>query len=440
MTGQRRFSYLGWTAGAGSLAVTGTVCYLPVECDTMTARHRRWSWKVKCAALLVSLVVTGLLVVAADRVIGLLVPSPVEIIFSARTRYHYATPEFNFTALTNAYGIRDRELARIRAPGPRILAIGDSFTYGWGVDVEDAWPRQLERRLKEAGIPGEVLNLGCPGASPYTYARIAERAIPVLMPDLVIVAVLQGEDLAQLQVRTEPRLAGDGRSSQGFAVRNLIPNLNRLRRTHRAVLDKNDGPLAKEWSEQARGIVAKLTPVQRSRYEAMAPPIREAFLNGALNPFLVFHAIREPDRFRRTLDPTRPETRALLEDLAAQLGRIRRAAACPSRLLVASVPYPVYIWRTGLENHRKMGYALEEELLATDDADRVTRIACREASIPFCEATALFRSRAGTTALFFALDGHFNGAGHALFAEVLAPAVAGALRRPDGACAGAAPR
>ncbi|MEM9380096.1 MAG: SGNH/GDSL hydrolase family protein [Planctomycetota bacterium] len=47
---------------------------------------------------------------------------------------------------------------------PRVVCVGDSHTYGWGVDDDAPWPRVLERRLREAGRPdAEVLNLGVGG-------------------------------------------------------------------------------------------------------------------------------------------------------------------------------------------------------------------------------------------------------------------------------------
>jgi len=66
----------------------------------------------------------------------------------------------------NADGFRDREFRHDATPGlRRILAVGDSFTFGDGVArVEDTWPRVLEHDLREAGVACEVYNVGVPGA------------------------------------------------------------------------------------------------------------------------------------------------------------------------------------------------------------------------------------------------------------------------------------
>ena len=58
----------------------------------------------------------------------------------------------------NRDGFRDRDFPVERTKGAaRIVCVGDSYTYGWGVNLEDSFPKQLERALE----PGtEVLNLG----------------------------------------------------------------------------------------------------------------------------------------------------------------------------------------------------------------------------------------------------------------------------------------
>ena len=39
-----------------------------------------------------------------------------------------------------------------RADSLRILALGDSFTVGSNVRMEDTWPANLERRLRSEGM------------------------------------------------------------------------------------------------------------------------------------------------------------------------------------------------------------------------------------------------------------------------------------------------
>src|SRR5262245_4720935 len=44
---------------------------------------------------------------------------------------------------TNAMGLREPPLERVAFSDVRILAVGDSFTFGTGIDREETWPVQL---------------------------------------------------------------------------------------------------------------------------------------------------------------------------------------------------------------------------------------------------------------------------------------------------------
>lgn len=63
----------------------------------------------------------------------------------------------------NALGLRDKEYAVAKPPGTvRVLMLGDSLTFGWGVRIEDTPSKMVERKLNEgAAAPRfEVINAG----------------------------------------------------------------------------------------------------------------------------------------------------------------------------------------------------------------------------------------------------------------------------------------
>ena len=81
-------------------------------------------------------------------------------------------PEFSVRVTTNALGFREPRLPALKPPGTvRIVAIGDSFTQGYGVDESDAYPRQVEALLGawDRSRRYEVINLGVPGTCPPDY-------------------------------------------------------------------------------------------------------------------------------------------------------------------------------------------------------------------------------------------------------------------------------
>jgi lysophospholipase L1-like esterase len=69
--------------------------------------------------------------------------------------------DYNTAVRFNSYGLRGPEPSPPERGGvARIAAIGDSFTFGMGVEAEQAWPAQLESLLTREDRPVEVLNFG----------------------------------------------------------------------------------------------------------------------------------------------------------------------------------------------------------------------------------------------------------------------------------------
>lgn len=69
-----------------------------------------------------------------------------------------------------------------------VVALGDSLTAGYGVPETDAYPAQLERKLREAGVQWRVVNAGISGeTSTGTLARI--DWVMKLNPDIVILEI-----------------------------------------------------------------------------------------------------------------------------------------------------------------------------------------------------------------------------------------------------------
>lgn len=70
----------------------------------------------------------------------------------------------------------------------RIIALGDSLTYGEGVDEQDAYPRLIEKELGKS-FPVEVLNLGVRGNQSEDTVNVLKAFLPALKPDLVLYGV-----------------------------------------------------------------------------------------------------------------------------------------------------------------------------------------------------------------------------------------------------------
>ena len=91
--------------------------------------------------------------------------------------------------LINSQGLRDYEYSTRKEPGTfRIVGIGDSSLFGWGVPVEDSGLKVLERRLNEQFRPQkfEVINFAVPGYNTAMEAETFVRRCAEYAPDLVL--------------------------------------------------------------------------------------------------------------------------------------------------------------------------------------------------------------------------------------------------------------
>jgi len=97
-------------------------------------------------------------------------------------RARMVSSEFDIAVSTNAQGLRNGVI------GPktktRVLFLGDSFTMGYGVEAEQAFPAVYGEL---AGPEVEVINGGIMGYNPYNVANFLEHEALDYKPDVVVV-------------------------------------------------------------------------------------------------------------------------------------------------------------------------------------------------------------------------------------------------------------
>lgn len=88
----------------------------------------------------------------------------------------------------NSLGMRDDE-PLAGEDVLRVAALGDSYTFGFGVHAEQAWPHRLEQLLDRGGrARHDVLNLGVGGYSTRDEALVLEHKALPLHPRVVVLA------------------------------------------------------------------------------------------------------------------------------------------------------------------------------------------------------------------------------------------------------------
>jgi hypothetical protein len=245
-----------------------------------------------------------------------------------------------------------------------VLAVGDSMTFGEGVDQTDSWTARLEQLT---GTP--VVNGGVPGYSSLQMAARADALFPIVQPRLVLLTFYARWDLWRCE---DPLVYRDGFIVIGsFAPRLHLVNGNLYE-------ELAHGPRLGPWS--ARALAAS----------ALLRSVLPRFTNRGINQRAEHHP---------SWSSYAPCLRAIEHagEVAAEHGAAFRV---------------VLIETSG-------GDAAPETLELERQLDR-RRIA-------YVSLDTAFAGR-NTLATRYPKDGHWNAAGHAAVAEVLAPVVTTILR------------
>jgi len=108
-------------------------------------------------------------------------------LYYKRSHPSYESP---ITFFTNELGLRDKPISK--KDSVDILAVGDSFTAGYGLKWEDAWPHQLNVLINSRGKlskPLRVVNGGVNGYSIRQIRTFSEDLIAKLKPKMVILGL-----------------------------------------------------------------------------------------------------------------------------------------------------------------------------------------------------------------------------------------------------------
>jgi hypothetical protein len=107
--------------------------------------------------------------------------------------------EFDAAFSINSSGFRGAEPSPRRDNTVRIVALGDSQTFGFGVEDHETFAVQLEGLLA-AEFPGldvQVVNTGTPGYGTYAQLEILQALWPDLDPDIVLLQFLPANDFEE---------------------------------------------------------------------------------------------------------------------------------------------------------------------------------------------------------------------------------------------------
>lgn len=332
------------------------------------------------------------------------------LIFKPNSAAVYTTVEFNYRADINGLGLRNKEVKVEKEKGTyRILCFGDSWTFGWGVDVEYSWPMQMENYLKANGYTNvEVINCGQGGQFTSTYKEFISRAVPVLKPDLVLVGVLQLDDLAQLFENKLTAVKANVNSPKFFIKSFLMASFG----NYLKLVAQNNSTIEIRtvWEGNNNDLIKDFSGMRKLRFGTLTDTIQTLFRTGNLNPGLLNNYIDFPDRVTIFNNPNHPTTQEAKKEMTEDFEKMN--AVCKANgaaLMFLNLPMNYF---TGHVVERMPSDVLNGYYQQNNNIDSIYASIAKANQLPYFQLTQHFIDLPEKEKYFFKYDGHPNKIGY----------------------------
>ena len=301
-------------------------------------------------------------------------------------------PDFTYRLRTNAQGYRDElDVGDSQACA---IALGDSFTYGWGVDAENAWPEILQTRWK-----CRVVNLGVSSYGSERILHSLEKTGWNYHPTLVIWAYFMNDpwDVSKFRAWRESKQP------------NMLEWDQMMKRARRR--EKQESPSQASWREFLHRHMISFALVKWTlknwgygQGQLQQVKYRDQYVD------LIFHF----KHLRKWIDVSDPRYIAGLHATkeALRKAKVEAASRSAALLVVLFPPKELVYWY--LLSDLKLN--ITEPMLLRPYRDMINL--CNDIEINCLNLTTKLRKRAQMgIQLYFRQDGHLNSIGNQVVAE-----------------------
>lgn len=378
----------------------------------------------KSKNIILSIAFTGILFstfVITNSIIGLLsnniskqITNQKKLIFEPNSKARYQTIEFDFEANINSIGLRDKEINIKKGNNYRILCFGDSWTYGWGVNINDSWPKKLEKYLLASGYKNiEVINCGRPGLYTTKYKNYIDKYVPLLKPDLVLVGALQLDDLAQLFPN---KFSMNQVYNNAGILKNIVQKiksiiLRYLKYSFSNILSLSTTiEITSNWKEISTSMIEGFSYWQNIRFFTLNETVRSLFKSGNLDPGLLDWYINFPDRITIFNDPNHPATKYSIQEMTKDFELM--SDICNKHntdLIFINIPMNYF---TGHVVIRTPSDILNPYFVKNNNIDPIYRSIANANNLPYIELTDHFIGLQNKSEYLYKYDGHPNEKGY----------------------------
>lgn len=325
------------------------------------------------------------------------------MVMTPKKLVHYDTVDFDIVITVNENGHRG-PIAN-KEPRYNIFAVGDSFTFAFGIQDGRTWTDQLNSRCGVFGPkPLRVINVGKPGTNTLQHVQLAKYLVEKQTPRGIIIGVTLDDDFQQV---SELNLDTPVRSfslvrwiAENFpASVSLVQNLSE----EYAKVDATAN-----WSKEFDDL--KGTKV-------FSREIDVHFRQGRLNPGLLYYANMYSDRGSRVYQNFGDfqTSRSGIDLRSAISALIKSAREKGVELWFVGIPGPQMVKSSATDSFVNYGYMIPDGWSNSNLPDEVLNEYFSGLGTRYVSLLQRFRDQPND--LYFKFDGHPNLHGQTLIAE-----------------------
>ncbi len=359
--------------------------------------------------------------------------------------------EFDIRIATNDQGLREPRTIDPRRDVYRIVVVGDSMTFGWGVEYHETYAAVASSILHQraSGREVEIVNIGRPGANAVDYLRYIRSYARQLRADMVVIGFLVGNDCpvtSDMQVQDAEkarvvlaRMIDQSRQQRGGPLRHSwlfrLADAGFYRKLSLFSPDTSGGkrgpifgepnPLAAERIDEqiARHPDSAMLRARRDRLAANG--WIDKGLEWRLNPWLVRTALFDANGAAHALGVRHESRDVLRHEWTVCDGLLEEAKTVivgfGGELVVLALPCAYQVSPDAVDFLRQLECEAPAEMLTTRVVNDWLVETCSRLGVTCVDPLeTLRRHEAEGATLYYARDGHLTPEGHRILGQRLA--------------------
>ena len=332
-------------------------------------------------------------------------------LFRPNSKMLYKTSEFNTYVNINKFGFRGNEKIIKKN---QIVVVGDSFTFGYGNNDNEIWPKLLEEQIKESKLQfNNVYNLGVPGTNILDTIKTADKYFDKFKPKILIISFNSSSGI-QDGMFTYKNKGGDN-SRNRLRIKNMFPNIYFLFNSLKYAFKKNENFNVLEYYKNAGVNYLK----KENNYDN---ELINLINEGNINPNLLYYANLYPNlssSFWNNFNKKKIEENLYFNFLINQLNILKsKADYNDCAILLLPIADAKYVDSLTTKNYKRYGFNINDiDLNSNISEQTITNFFEEKNKIMVIKTLNKLRNE--KKEIYFPYDGHLNYNGNKIISDIV---------------------